>query len=438
MYKKLLSDSAVYGLGGILIKAIAFFTLPIYTKIFTPEQYGIIEMFSTIGGILSIFMTMGLDSAQSYYFMEAKNKKTYDIKEITTSILGLRIVLGIGVIGIVSIFAPFILNFAFDTKLPVIYLVIVASSIFFANLISQSLEIFRLIYKPWHYIGLSFIQTIFNIGFILYFAYFLKMDIYGYLLGNLIASFIVMFLGWIATKDYRYFKSLRIDLWKEFLKFGVPLVPAGFAIWIMQASDRWFVMKMLSSYELGIYAVGAKFAMLIALAVEVFRKAWWPIAMDMLHKPQGSEFIRKISFWYILLGSVATVILALIAPYLVKYLVDEKYYESYKIIGVLGWSGVFYGFYLISELGIFKSKKTYYSILTNFIGAVLNMILNYFLIKLYGLIGAAYATIISLMVANIIGMNISNKFLYVKWQWIYYAIFIFLSLGIILYLGRIR
>jgi O-antigen/teichoic acid export membrane protein len=244
-----------------------------------------------------------------------------------------------------------------------------------------------------------------------------------------------MIIGWIATKNYRYFKKLNISLWKNFLAFGVPLVPAGFAIWIMQASDRWFVMKMLGSYELGIYAVGVKFAMLIALAVEVFRKAWWPIAMDLLHKPQASEFIKKISFWYILLGSIASVFLAIIAPYLVKYLVDKEYYESYKIIGVLSWSGIFYGFYLISELGIFKSKKTYYSILTNFIGAILNTVLNYFLIKLYGLIGAAYATIVSLMIANIVGMNISNKFLYVKWQWGWYGIFILISLSVIIYLG---
>ena len=435
IYKKLLTDSAIYGLGSISIKAIVFFTLPIYTRIFSPDEFGIIEMFTTIGGMLSILMTMGLDSAQSYYFMEAKNKKTYDIKEITASILGLRIVLGIGVIGIVSILSPFILDFAFNTKLPTIYLLMVASSVFFANLISQSLEIFRLMYKPWHYIGLSFVQTVFNISLILYFAYFRNMGVYGYFLGSLMASFIIMFVGWIATKDYRCFKKLNIGLWKDFLRFGIPLVPAGFIIWVMQASDRWFVMKMLGSYEVGIYAIGAKFAMLITLAVETFRKAWWPIAMDMLHKPEGSEFIRKISFWYMLVGSVTTVVLALVAPYIVKYMVDSKYYESWKLIGILGWSGIFYGFYLISELGIFKSKKTYLSVLTNSVGVVLNIILNYLLISWFGLIGAAYATVISLMTANITGMIISNRFLPVKWQWHYYIFFVGSSLLIVGYLG---
>jgi O-antigen/teichoic acid export membrane protein len=157
--------------------------------------------------------------------------------------------------------------------------------------------------------------------------------------------------------------------------------------------------------------------------------------MDMLHKPEGSEFIGKISFWYILVGSVTTVVLALVAPYIVKYMVDSKYYESWKLIGILGWSGIFYGFYLISELGIFKSKKTYLSVLTNSVGVVLNIILNYLLISWFGLIGAAYATVISLMTANITGMIISNRFLPVKWQWHYYIFFVGSSLLIVGYLG---
>ena len=94
MYKKLLSDSFIYGFGSIIIKAIAFFTLPIYTRLFTPEEFGILEMFNTIAGMLSIAMTMGLDAAQSFYFMEAKNNGNRSIIEITASIFQLRIIVG--------------------------------------------------------------------------------------------------------------------------------------------------------------------------------------------------------------------------------------------------------------------------------------------------------------------------------------------------------
>lgn len=431
MYKKLIKDSAIYGLGAIFIKSLAFLTLPIYTRIFSPEEFGAIEMFSTIGGILSIVMTMGLDTVQSFYFMEAKNNNTRKIEEVTTSIVTLRILIGVIFIGLTCAISPFLLDFAFDTKMPAMYLLLVALSIFFGNLISQSLEIFRLSYKPWQYISLSFVQTVANIGLVLYLTYVLKMGIYGYFLGMTVSSALVMIAGWIATRKYRDFKSINAGLWWDFLKFGLPLVPAGLSIWLMQAGDRWFIMKMLGSHELGIYAVGAKISMILILAIGIFRQAWWPIATDMIHKPEGNEFIRRISLWYIVAGSSGAVFLTLISPHLVKLLTTEEYYESYKLVGVLSWGGILYGFYLISELGVFKSTKTYLSVFTNSIGALLNIILTYFLISWIGVIGAAYATVFSMIVANLISMKISNKYLLVKWNWGWLGLCTLASLTII-------
>jgi len=364
VYKKLLSDSAIYGLGAILIKSLAFFTLPIYTRLFSPEQYGVIEMLATLSAIFSIFMTMGLDSAQSYYFMEAKNKKTYKIEQITTSILQLRLILSVIVVILASVFSYTIVKFTFDVSVPNVYIIYIVLSTLFGTLVSQSLEIFRLTYKAWYYIGLSFLQTILTIGIILYFVYILNTGIDGYLIGGLIGNF---------------------------------------------------------------------FAMLMTLAVETFRKAWWPIAMDMIHDDKGPEFFRKVSLWYIIGGTAGAMLLTIISPYLVEYLTTEEYIDSWKIVGILCWGSVFYGFYLLSGLGMFYSKKTYLSIYVYGSGAILNIGLNYFLIPVLGLFGAAFATILSLLFANIIGMFISHKYYKVDWHWLYMGVSIFIGITFILY-----
>ena len=438
MYKKLLSDSAIYGLGGMLIRSLAFFTLPIYTSIFSPEEFGVIEMFATISGILSILMTMGLDSAQSFYFMETKNNDDADIKTVTSTVLQLRIIFGLIAVILSTLFSSVFLTFAFDQEIPTYYLWFVLASTFFATLVSQSLEIFRLIYKPWQYIGLSIIQSVGGIGFILFFTYVNNEGISGYLKGMACASFMAMLLGWVATKDYRSWIKLDPAIWKEYLKFGIPLMPAGLMVWVTMAGDRWFVMNMLSSYDVGIYAVGAKFAMLITLGVETFRKAWWPIAMDMVHKEEGPEFFKTVSSWYIGIGSLAAVILTIISPYLVEFIADPRYYEGWKIVGVLCWGSLFYGFYLISLMGVFKSKKTYLNIYIHGFGAILNLILNYFLIIKIGLLGAAIATSISIMVNNIIGMIVSNKYYKIDWNWGLYALYISTSWIFIFWYIEIR
>ncbi|WP_022851604.1 lipopolysaccharide biosynthesis protein [Limisalsivibrio acetivorans] len=417
IYKQLLSDSAVYGAGMVSIKAISFLTLPIYTRIFSPEQFGAIEMLSIIGTFIALIMNSGMDSAQSYYFMEAKNKNNYDIRDITTAVLQYRLVSGVLIIGVVSALSPFIIDFSFDTNIEVKLLLIAVISIFFANLVNQSLEIFRLIYKPYQYIGLSLFQTLGNIGFILYFSYVKNMGVSGYFWGSVCGSFAALITGWFATREYRHWSRFEVRLWGILLRFGLPLVPAGLMMWIMRASDRWFVMNMLSSADVGIYAVAARFSAIMIVSVEVFRKAVWPIAMDMLHKDDGPKFFSNVSTAYILAGSVLSIAFTALSPFIIKLLAAPEYFESWKVLGILSWVSVFYGFYLFSGIGFFSSRRTYLTLYSYATGTVVNLILNYFLIRAIGIEGAAYSTAIGLLTANITSIILGRKLYSIKWRY---------------------
>ena len=73
------------------------------------------------------------------------------------------------------------------------------------------------------------------------------------------------------------------------LKFGVPLIPASFAMYGMTTMDRWFIMKYSGSTELGKFAVASKIAIFVTILVEAFRTAWWPIAMEYIHSADGQK-----------------------------------------------------------------------------------------------------------------------------------------------------
>jgi len=70
--RQLLNDSVIYGLGGAFSKSIALLTLPILTRIFSPKDFGEIEMLSVIGSLLAAGLNLGLDSAQSKFFFKEK------------------------------------------------------------------------------------------------------------------------------------------------------------------------------------------------------------------------------------------------------------------------------------------------------------------------------------------------------------------------------
>ena len=69
-FKQLGKDSVIYGIGGIIAKGIGFFLLPVYTRIFSPAEYGTIEMLMVLNQFLGALLVMGMDAAQSFYFFE--------------------------------------------------------------------------------------------------------------------------------------------------------------------------------------------------------------------------------------------------------------------------------------------------------------------------------------------------------------------------------
>ena len=93
-FNKFGKETLIYGFGGILSKSIGFILIPVYTRIFTPSDYGTLEMMAVIISFISAILTMGLDSAQSFFFFEqkkiwhSKTKKSYNYNFTMAHLLG--------------------------------------------------------------------------------------------------------------------------------------------------------------------------------------------------------------------------------------------------------------------------------------------------------------------------------------------------------------
>jgi len=72
--RRLGKDGLIYGVGSVAAKASGIVFLPIFTRILTPEEFGNIELVTVVTGILSVFLVMGLDSAQFFYFFKARQE----------------------------------------------------------------------------------------------------------------------------------------------------------------------------------------------------------------------------------------------------------------------------------------------------------------------------------------------------------------------------
>lgn len=416
---KILKDSFIYGIGIALSKGIVFFTVPIFTRVFSPEQYGVIDLVNITAILFSVIINLGLDSAQSFYYMKYKNEKKnpnivfsiiFKLKLLSSIIVGILLWL------LIPLYSPYLKENIKDFNTYILFAVFI--SIFIA-VNTSTIEIYRLKFKPWKYNLYSFIQSFLSIGGALLFIYYNEKNILNYFYGIITGNMISLIILITSCKQY-LFNNTEENIFNKgirYLKYGAPLIFGALSFQVIQSSDRFFILKFLDSTSLGIYSSGVNISMGIALIVVAFRKAWLPYALDLIQKGNNNKFFSNVAVYYITAGSILCIILSALSGVIVKIFVSPSFYESSEIIGIYSWAHIWFGYFLISSLGIFYSKKTYHIIWIHFTAAIINIVLNVVLIPKWGIKGAALSTIIALMISNIILMIMGNKYYSIPWKW---------------------
>ena len=232
----------------------------------------------------------------------------------------------------------------FNGNLSVLYFAIAFSSALFAQVMSQSSEVMRLLYRPWSYIGITISQSLFAAGLILIFVLGWKMGVLGFLLVWHYLQSLFRYSDGTLLVNIWIFHNYKKTYGPKLIRFGAPLVPAGLALYFMSSADRWFIQYFHGPSALGLFAVGAKFSMLMAFAAETFPQGLVAYSHGFNAQCRWSETFRMISRLYMGLGTTMIIIVTLLSPWLVELLTTNEYYSSWPIVGILAWQSLFYGF----------------------------------------------------------------------------------------------
>ncbi len=402
--RQLAKDSFVYGVGDAFAMLISFVLIPVYTRYLTTYEYGTIEMMGTIIMLIGILCNFGLLSSQSYFFFSIKNDKL-EQKKLVTSILQLRLIISV----IVMCFAIFLsskLNiYFFDGKLSKGFFLIAFIGFFCFIFQSQFIEILRYTHQTIKYIAIRASRNVLLATVAIVLIIFFKMGVLGYYTGYCVSAVVALFLAWRSIKRYLNWSQLHTKWWPKLLKFGLPLVPSTLGVVIINITDRWCIKYFMGLEYVGIYSLGYRCAFILFFYSTVFRTAWWPIAMKNIDNKKLFIFVSRI---FLGLGLSLAILVSLCAP-LIKVIVPVAYYGSYKVIGILSISFIFYGFLQITQLGTIMSENRGALSLIVLICAILNILLNFIFIPIWGIVGASIATMLAMLSRNIMAVIVSEK-----------------------------
>jgi O-antigen/teichoic acid export membrane protein len=387
--------SFIYGFGGVLVKGLGFFLLPVYTHFLTPRDYGVFEVLELCISLLSMFLNMGVTAALLKYYGAAQTDE--EKHKIVGSIFLLTVATSTVVLlaGSASVRQATLLLLGPGVPPTYLFLALVAFLLAYVANVPYTAIRAREASKT-----IVTIDTLTTIGVFLLNIYFIavaRLAILGLLLSKLIVNAISI-VGLVKWTSREVFGGMNWNLVRRVMSFGAPLVFSNLTMFTLNFSDRFFLQRLQTLEVVGIYAVGYKFGFLLNfLLIQPFNMMWQARMYIVHRRSDHQKVFSRIFVFYSAVLIFACLGMAVMGPALMKLMVDSRYAAAGAVIPVVSLSYVFLGMAYYLQLGMFLMSRTGLIGVVSMVAAALNLAANYFLILHFGMIGAAWATVLGFL-----------------------------------------
>jgi O-antigen/teichoic acid export membrane protein len=391
--KQLVTEFIIYGISGTVAKSIGFFLIPIYTRVFSPAEYGIIALITTLTGLLGMFAVLGLDNSSARWFYDTDELQ--DRKHTISSWHWCQVSVSCLIALSLILFSTNISDLLFRSKEYAILICLAAITIPFRTFSKVVGSWLRYQRRAWTTTVVSMASSLGTIGIIVLFVVVFRWGLLGIYSANLIAAILIAITAIIILRAWispAYFSWTRL---KEMLGYGLPLIPAAIASWITISSDRFILQMFHDNSEVGLYSLAATLASGVALITGAFQMAWGPFAYSIYREKESPDVYSEVFSLYAIIGCFLGTMVSLFAPILLRVLTTQEYFQSASCIPFLIFSYILIGSTYIVGIGSGIVKRSKPIAIGIFIGATINIILNFILIPTYGKVGAAIATLLS-------------------------------------------
>lgn len=390
--KRLTKHSAVYGVGHIISRVVNFLLLPLHTNLLTPADFGVSNLVFSVLAIMTIVYTFGLDAAFLRYFILSDDPKKR--KDVFSTAFWSVLVFAIFFTGLMFANAGLISRLVISEGDYTTLFQITSLILFFDALAFLPLLFLRAEERSRQYVLLKFVNVVVNVGMNVFLLVYLRQGVSGIFWANLIAS-AVSFILVLPILFRQIALSFEWMDFKELFKFGLPYVPATLAVVVLDLSNRFILEKMAGLEATGIFSAGYKLGIFMSLVVAAFRFAWPPFFLSTSKQENAKEIFAKVLTYFVFATSVIFLLISFFVNDLVRLkILGEEYWQATGIVPIVLLAYLLYGVYVNFMVGIYIEKKTQYLPIITGVGAAVNVIANIVLIRMFGMMGAAYATLL--------------------------------------------
>jgi len=415
LLRRLAGQSAIYGLGGIVSRAIAIFLLPLYTAYLDPDDLGRVGVLLALNAVLVTILRGGVQSAFFRFYFDAADDAAR-LRTVRTAFWFTMTSATIGLVAGVTLATPIAhaLSLGDDGWLVRAQFVFLWAQMNYEQLTA----LFRVEQRPKAFVTASLTNVAITIAATVVLVVGFDQGALGVLVGNFTGTLVVYF----ALLAYRR-EQLGLDfdwpLFHAMERFGLPLVPSALALIALNFSDRFFIAHLASIAEVGRYELGARIAATMVLLLTAFRNAWPAFAYSIEDDMVARRTYAYVLTYLVALATWVALTLGLLAPWLVRVFAarNAAYWPGERVVAPLGFGGALFAGYVVVAIGVGRARRTGFNWVITGAAALVDVALNAVLVPRYGMEGAAAAAVTAFAVL-FVGMAWWAQRVYpVPYQW---------------------
>jgi O-antigen/teichoic acid export membrane protein len=384
------SSSSHYLIATFFQKGLVFFTIPIFTRLLSVEEYGILTIFQSLLNILIVFTTLGIRGAivRFYHDKDIKFFRFY-----TSAFVFFLIYNCIFSIGSYFASSPVGEFFNIPPNLIFVSALIAGFSTFYWFYLSY----LQASGQSKKYAVTSVINTLLVLALAIIWILQLNQNKYfGRVYAQLVINFV--FLLFVVYKSIAFFKEKisTTDI-KKFIRFGIPLVPHMLAGFLLAFSDRIIINQLVDSESTGIYSLAYNIGMIVHVVIMSLNKSWTPF----FYKAMNNGDYQKIANQAVKLSKIVIItalFIVLLSKEILTIFAPKSYFDSLYLIPIIAVSYLFLLLYTLYSSYSYYLKRTELISVFTIIAVVINILLNYILIPVYDYQVAAITTLLSYFV----------------------------------------
>jgi O-antigen/teichoic acid export membrane protein len=444
--KRLLGQTAVYGLSSIIGRLLNYLLVPLYTYVFAdPADYGVVSELYAWVAFLIVLLTFGMETA---YFRFIQDNEDKDAPFSNAFFI---------VAGVCVLFFTVLLTFNNEIERLIIldghneYILLLGAIVCIDAITALPLAKLRAEEKAMQFAGIQFTSIGINIILNLIFMLVLfdktrpEEGVLFILAANLCASVAKPLLL------YNQFRRIKLvfdwTLAKTMLIYAAPLVIAGFAGIINETLDRILLKQIIydpqnpSSFheavaQVGIYSACYKLAMLVTILLQAYRYAAEPFFFSQMKNEDRNKVYVNVMNLFIAVVCLVFLVVSLNIEIFKHFIQNESYWAGLSVVPILLMANVFLGIYYNQSVWYKLSGKTQFGAYIAIGGALTTILINVTFIPTYGYLASAWATLIVYFLQMMASYFLGQRFYPIPYNQKKFGLYVGVSL-VLFFMGNL-